>query len=169
MPRSVMTRRTRGREIALQALYILEQNPAVSPREIDQFLERRLREPALRRYAEAVVRGIAENRSQLDSLIGKVAENWSIERMAAIDRNILRLGAYEMLFIHDVPVKVVITEALELAKRYSTSQSSRFVNGILDRLQAEANEARARMSVTTVPSESGPPAEPDANPGAEPA
>ena len=68
-------------------------------------------------------------------MISEVAENWRLDRMAAIDRNILRLGAYEMLFCPEVPPKVAINEALELAKRYSTAQSSRFVNGILDRLQ----------------------------------
>ena len=74
--------------------------------------------------------------ARIDALISDVAENWRLDRMAAIDRNILRLGAYEMLFCPDVPTKVAINEALELAKRYSTAQSSRFVNGILDRLQA---------------------------------
>ncbi len=67
-------------------------------------------------------------------MIQEVAENWRLDRMAAIDRNILRLGAYEVLFCPDVPAKLAINEALELAKRYSTSQSSRFVNGILDRV-----------------------------------
>ena len=67
-------------------------------------------------------------------MITEVAENWRLDRMAAIDRNILRLGAFEMLFDDGVPAKVAINEALELAKRYSTAQSSRFVNGILDRL-----------------------------------
>jgi N utilization substance protein B len=67
-------------------------------------------------------------------MIKEVAENWRLDRMAAIDRNILRLGAYEMLFRGEVPAKVAINEALELAKRYSTAQSSRFVNGILDRV-----------------------------------
>ena len=75
-------------------------------------------------------------------MISQVAENWRLDRMAAIDRNILRLGAYEMLFCPEVPAKVAINEALELAKRYSTAQSSRFVNGILDRvLQLQVQEA----------------------------
>ena len=76
-------------------------------------------------------------------MISDVAENWRLDRMAAIDRNILRLGAYEMLFRPEVPAKVAINEALELAKRYSTAQSSRFVNGILDRvLQRQIQEAK---------------------------
>lgn len=131
-----MTRRTRGREIALQILYLLEQNPGVDAREIDRFIVRRLHEAKLRDYARALVAGVQAHQPEIDALITRVAENWRLDRMAAIDRNILRLGAFEMLYDPEIPVKVAINEALELAKRYSTAQSSRFVNGILDRLQA---------------------------------
>lgn len=131
-----MNRRTRGREIALQVLYLLEQNPGVDPAVVDRFIERRLREPRVREFAHALVAGVREHQPRIDTLIAGVAENWRLDRMAAIDRNILRLGAFEMLHCPDVPPKVAINEALELAKRYSTAQSSRFVNGILDRLQA---------------------------------
>jgi N utilization substance protein B len=132
-----MTRRTRGREIALQVLYQTEQNPGLSVEEIARFVERRLRgDQKLCEFAEALITGVQANQPRIDGLISQVAENWRLDRMAAIDRNILRLGAYEMLFCPDVPTKVAINEALELAKRYSTAQSSRFVNGILDRLQA---------------------------------
>ena len=80
-----------------------------------------------------------EHQERIDSLISQFAENWRLDRMAAIDRNILRIGAYEMLFCPEIPGRVAINEALELAKRYSTAQSSRFVNGILDRiLQSQA-------------------------------
>ena len=137
-----MTRRTRGREIALQVLYQLDQNPDFPPDEVRQFIERRLRDPALRAFADAAVVGVRKDLPLIDGMIGRVAENWSLERMAAIDRNILRLGAFELIHCPDVPPKVVINEALELAKRYSTAQSSRFVNGILDRLQGPAIEAR---------------------------
>jgi N utilization substance protein B len=130
-----MTRRTRGREIALQVLYQLEQNPGIDPAEVRRFIERRLREARLREFAEELIAGVRAHQPQIDGLIAGAAENWRLDRMAAIDRNIIRLGAYEMLFCPDVPTKVAINEALELAKRYSTAQSSRFVNGILDRLQ----------------------------------
>lgn len=131
-----MTRRTRSREIALQVLYQAEQNPGLALEEIRRFIERRLRgDGKLIEFAEALIAGVQENRPKIDAMISEVAENWRLDRMAAIDRNILRLGAYEMLFCPDVPAKVAINEALELAKRYSTAQSSRFVNGILDRLQ----------------------------------
>ena len=146
-----MTRRTRGREIALQVLYQTEQNPGLAPEEVRRFIERRLRgDRKLCAFAEELVAGVHAHQPRIDGLISEVAENWRLDRMAAIDRNILRLGAYEMLFRADTPVKVAINEALELAKRYSTAQSSRFVNGILDRLQAADPSAVA-----------GPPAEPE--------
>lgn len=129
-------RRTRGREIALQALYQMEQNPGVDPRQIDRFIDRRVKEEGMRAFARALILGVKEHQQKLDELISAVAENWRIDRMAAIDRNILRIGAFEMLHSPEIPTKVAINEALELAKRYSTAQSSRFVNGILDRLQS---------------------------------
>ena len=132
-----MNRRTRGREIALQVLYQMDQNPGLDPAERRRFIERRLRnDRRLCEFSESLIDGVKEHQAKLDEVISAVAENWRIERMAAIDRNILRLGAYEMLHRPDVPRKVAINEALELAKRYSTAQSSRFVNGILDRLHA---------------------------------
>jgi N utilization substance protein B len=138
-----MTRRTRGREIALQVLYQTEQNPGISPAEVRRFIERRLHgERRLVEFAEGLVSGVHGHRPEIDGLISDVAENWRLDRMAAIDRNILRLGAYEMLYCPAVPPKVAINEALELAKRYSTAQSSRFVNGILDRLLNHAVDRR---------------------------
>src|SRR5512135_236680 len=135
--RPIMTRRSRGREIALQVLYQTEQNPGLAPGEVRRFIERRLRgDKKLCEFAEGLVAGVQAHQPKIDALISQVAENWRLDRMAAIDRNILRLGAYEMLFCSDIPIKVAINESLELAKRYSTAQSSRFVNGILDRLQA---------------------------------
>jgi N utilization substance protein B len=131
-----MTQRTRGREIALQVLYQTEQNAGMAPAEIRRFVERRLLgDRKLVEFAEGLIAGVRAHQARIDEMISGVAENWRLDRMAAIDRNILRLGAFEMLFCPDVPAKVAINEALELAKRYSTAQSSRFVNGILDRLQ----------------------------------
>lgn len=156
-----MTRRTRGREIALQVLYQTEQNPGTAPEQTRQFIERRLRgERKLMEFAQSLVAGVEAHKPELDDLISGVAENWRIDRMAAIDRNILRIGAYEMLHCPEVPPKVAINEALELAKRYSTAQSSRFVNGILDRLQnrpAETVAAETPPAVDPKPAAPGPP------------
>jgi N utilization substance protein B len=148
-----MTRRSRGREVALQVLYQVEQNPGISPEEIHRFIERRLlSDSKLCEFTESLTAGVKEHQTGLDAMISKVAENWRLDRMAAIDRNILRLGAYEMLHCPEVPAKVAINEALELAKRYSTAQSSRFVNGILDRvLQWQTEEAEAAAKASAEP------------------
>ncbi len=140
--RLIMTRRSRGREVALQVLYQIEQNPGTPAEEVGRFIKRRLLDDRkLCEFTEGLIAGVKEHQAQIDSTISQVAENWRLDRMAAIDRNILRLGAYEMLFRPEVPAKVAINEALELAKRYSTAQSSRFVNGILDRvLQCQVSD-----------------------------
>lgn len=154
-----MTRRTRGREIALQVLYQMEQNPGLAPAEIRRFVERRLRgDKKLCEFADSLIAGVHANQPRIDELISGVAENWRLDRMAAIDRNILRLGAFEMLYCTDVPTKVAINESLELAKRYSTAQSSRFVNGILDRLQAAeaaAKQAQAQAASLAAEADAG--------------
>jgi N utilization substance protein B len=154
-------RRTRGREVALQVLYQVELNPSLPQAEVDRFLQRRLQEPRLCEFARALIAGIKAHREQIDGMITDVAENWRLDRMAAIDRNILRLGAYEMLFDEGVPVKVAINEALELAKRYSTAQSSRFVNGILDRLYTTET---ARKTPEATAAEPGVETEPESPP-----
>ena len=84
-------------------------------------------------FAQSLLDGVIGHRDQIDEQLKKIAENWKLGRMARIDRNILRLGAYEILFA-DTPDRVAINEAIELAKRYGNEQSSQFVNGILDRL-----------------------------------
>ena len=131
----IMTRRSRGREVALQVLYQLEQNSGVVNPEVRRFIERRvLGDRELVIYTIGLVEGVKKHQPQIDEAIKQVAENWRLDRMAAIDRNILRVGAFEILHRPEVPAKVAINEALELAKRYSTAQSSRFVNGILDKV-----------------------------------
>jgi transcription antitermination factor NusB len=94
-------------------------------------------------FARKLVEGVRARRAELDSLIQQAAENWSLERMAATDRNVLRLGAYELLHT-DTPPRVAIDEAVELAKRFGTAQSGPFVNGILDQLMKKAEGGRQK-------------------------
>jgi N utilization substance protein B len=164
-----MTRRSRGREVALQVLYQIEQNCEVPPEEVRAFVQRRLLgDSKLCEFTELLISGVKEHQAHLDSIISSVAENWRLDRMAAIDRNILRLGAFEMLFCPEVPAKVAINEALELAKRYSTAQSSRFVNGILDRvLQWQVQEPREQAQPTGEPPADSTPDEPPAESATE--
>jgi N utilization substance protein B len=129
-----MTRRSRAREVALQVLYQDDLNPQQPTLQTDRFLENRL-SAELIEFARSLVDGVRRNRSELDQLLGQTADNWSLGRMAATDRNVLRLGAYEILY-SETPFRVAINEAVELAKRYGSKQSAQFVNGILDRLLA---------------------------------
>jgi len=145
-----MTKRSRARAIAFQVLYEEDMNRTYNPAVGDQFLSRRLRNEELLEFARDLVAGVRRNRSDIDQRIGSVAENWSMTRMAATDRNVLRLGAYELLF-SDTPNRVAIDEAVELAKRFGSAQSGQFVNGILDRLMRNrsADAERGDSTVTT--------------------
>lgn len=105
-----------------------------------------LRTPSLVEFSRLLVHGVTAYRAELDQRIAAAAENWSVERMAATDRNLLRLGCYEIHYT-DTPVKVVIDEAIELAKRFGGAQSAQFVNGILDKLmQRKETEDRGQRS-----------------------
>ena len=145
-----MRKRTRSREFALQLLYQIDLSGA-SPDEVykdfwtkgadptfskeeKKAVEQSKKDQDVRRYADQLVRGTLENLAAIDKLIEKFTENWEMKRMAYIDRNILRLASFEILYLEDIPVKVAINEAVELAKRYGESDSSKFVNGILDRI-----------------------------------
>lgn len=128
-----MASRSRAREVALQALFQEDLNPRDSRDQVMPLLENRLKEAELREFAVSLVLGVLRNREELDAMITSKADNWSVSRMAATDRNILRLGAYEIRYT-DTPPRVAIDEAVELAKRFGSASSSQFVNGILDKL-----------------------------------
>lgn len=94
-------------------------------------------ETSIRLFAEPLIRGTLQHRDEIDAHIRRVARNWDLHRMAVVDRNILRLAVYEMMFRDDIPPVVSINEAVDIAKRFSTQDSGRFVNGILDKLRLE--------------------------------
>lgn len=157
-----MGTRRKARECAMQFLFQYDLNPAEN---LDEALERfwesqrahereaaladaspdkgepppppTAAESAVRLFAEPLIRGTLEHRDVLDALIQKHAKNWSLHRMAVVDRNLLRLAAYEMLYREDIPPVVSINEAVDIAKKYSTDDSGKFVNGILDSLRKE--------------------------------
>jgi len=129
-------RRTRARKCALEFLYMLDLRGEEMLEELEGFLEG---EPdrSVRRFARDLIEGVRREREELDRRITEATDNWVIERMAVIDRNILRLASYELLRLDDVPPKVTINEAIELAKKFSTAESSSFVNGVLDKVKSE--------------------------------
>ena len=136
----VLRRRTRAREYALHILYMADVAGPEAYEQAGAYLEKETRDPEIREYAWRLIVGVRESREEIDGWIRRTAKNWDLERMAALDRNILRIGIYELLHVEEVPPKVAINEAIEAAKRYSTAQSGAFVNGILDRVRELAGK-----------------------------
>ena len=133
-----MGKRRKARALALQLLYQLDVQGEGSPApHLDEFWTRHPVDVEVRDFAEALVRGTKLHEAKIDELISHYALHWELERMAVVDRNILRQGIFEILWACDVPPKVAINEALEVAKKFSTQESSRFINGILDRIHKE--------------------------------
>ncbi|HEU4882902.1 MAG TPA: transcription antitermination factor NusB [Longimicrobium sp.] len=130
-----MKNRSRARGWALQALYAWEQRGAAAemgmPVLQDLFASLRV-SPANRPYAEILVRLVGQNLEKIDATIVESLTNWRLERLAVVDRAILRLGTAEMMFVDDVPPRMCIREMVQLAEKYGTADSPRFVNGVLD-------------------------------------
>jgi N utilization substance protein B len=135
-----MGKRREGREAAVQFLYQDDLNKtgsAALPAALEEFWTLRESAPKTRQFATELIHGVLENREAIDERIKKVAANYELHRIAPVDRNILRVAIYEMLHTSEVPPVVCINEAIEIAKRFGSEDSGRFVNGILDKLKEE--------------------------------
>ena len=137
-----MKKRTRARELALQFLYQLDLRGPELLDETKAFFRAEEDDKSAREFATQLVNGVVEHREELDQAIRTVAQNWEIARMAVIDRNVLRMAAFELFHCPDVPHKVAINEAIELGKRFSTQNSGAFINGILDKIKSRFAEAQ---------------------------
>lgn len=138
-----MGARSSGREAALQMLFALEVGGGSAERVISAFWRETPGDPEGRTFADEAVRGVAGGLVSLDDAIRKASTNWRLERMARVDRNVLRLGAWELLHEKDVPRAVILDEAVELAKRFGSEDSGAFVNGVLDRIATDAGRVDA--------------------------
>jgi transcription antitermination factor NusB len=136
-----MRKRTLAREIALKALYQWDLLGKEMEAQLPEFCRGEANDADVAAFALDLVAGCTENVKVLDEHIAAAAENWDISRMAVIDRTILRIGTFELAFRDDIPPKVTINEAIELAKRYSTESSGVFVNGILDKVRQRLGKA----------------------------
>ncbi|WP_425398819.1 transcription antitermination factor NusB [Aeoliella sp.] len=130
-----MSRRSRAREVALQILFEDDVNPRDTVEALTSFVNARLNSPDMEEFCLSLILGVRRNQAEIDEALNAIAQNWTVNRMAATDRNVLRLGAFELKFT-ETPYKVVINEAVELAKRYGNANSAQFVNGILDKVRA---------------------------------
>ncbi len=153
-------RRTRARELALQHLYAVDQRADGLTLEPGPFLRAQTKDDEVYLFAIGLVNGCLAHRQRIDEAIRRAAENWDFERLAAVDRNILRLGVYELLFREDIPPQVTLNEAIELAKRFSTAKSGAFVNGVLDRVRGDAGREPCRAPLPRAAGEEAAP-EPD--------
>jgi len=126
--------RRKSREIAIQILYQLEINEADIEDAVETYWDAYKPSRDLKDFSSHILHGVFRHRKDIDTVIGKTSNHWSLRRMPAVDRSILRAAIFEILYCPDIPLKVSIDEAIELAKKFGTEKSSSFVNGILDKV-----------------------------------
>src|SRR5262249_53350602 len=135
-----MLPRSRAREVALQLLFQYDLNPAVPRPVMEAFAHDRLNNAEMEALSLGLYDGVLARRAQIDEQLSAAAENWRLPRMTVVDRNVLRLGAYELLF-SDTPAPAAINEAIELAHRFGSKDSPGFVNGVLDKVKNKKDVA----------------------------
>lgn len=129
-----MRKRTKARECALKILYAIDIAKEDPNKCMETYWQTNEEASDVRAYAESLVSGVTGNSKRIDTLISSYTTNWQLDRMAVIDRNVLRFATYELLFTKDIPPKVAINEAIDIAKKYGDKDSGKFVNGVLDKI-----------------------------------
>ncbi len=139
-----MRKRTKAREHALKMLYGVDITKDDCATCMERFWkDNEELDEETKKFANSIVIGVTKNRDALDKIISECATNWQLKRMAVVDRNILRFAAYELLYSKDIPPKVAINEAIDIAKKYGDADSGKFVNGILDKINKTKTERDA--------------------------
>ena len=138
-----MATRRDAREWTLQMLFRLEMNPCDNEKLFEEFFEERDAGKKGRDFAETLIKGVRDNRKEIDALIVKYAKNWDLDRMAITDRNVIRIAIYEFLYRDDIPPAVTINEAVDIAKYFNKTESGRFVNGILDSIRKDLEKKKS--------------------------
>lgn len=133
-----MRERRLAREVAVQTLYEIAQSDAAWPRALGDNIARRAANAAAAAYAERLVQCVSNHRDEIVALLRAALLYWDLERVALVDRCVLEVGTAEILYFPDVPVRVVIDEALDVVRKFSTDESAAFVNGVLDRIARES-------------------------------
>jgi transcription antitermination protein NusB len=126
-----------AREAAVQYLYQREMQGDQSDQALEEFYEMRGLSPSGKRFCNELLEGWMQHREEIDEVIAKNARNFEFNRLSAVDRNVLRIACHEILFRSDIPAPVAINEAIEIAKKYSTGDSGKFVNGVLDNIRKQ--------------------------------
>lgn len=149
-----MAKRSKARELAMQMLFLIDINSDVDEKTILHMIQERIDHEEILKFSWTLYSGTMKHRDELDEQIKKVAKNWSLSRMAVTDRNLLRLGCFELKHL-ETPASVVINESIKLAKKFGTEKSSSFINGILDKLAKNSDAQSESDDVQPIaPSES---------------
>lgn len=145
-----MRKRTKARQLALQILYQIDITQDETPALSESFWQNQKQglDDAVKQFSLELVEGIRSNREAIDKIISQYAKNWELKRMAVVDRNILRLACFELSYRPDIPPKVAINEAIELAKHFSGAEAGKFVNGILDKIKQDVSGAGPVRNLT---------------------
>jgi N utilization substance protein B len=134
--------RHRSRELALQALFQLDFNKDYSPEAVELFCKNFEVSKSARFFFSRLVEGVIQYKNEIDQFIKRFSSNWKIGRMSGVDRNIMRIAIFELLYCDDIPFKVSINEAVNLGKKYGTEESGAFINGILDSIHTFSTEQK---------------------------
>lgn len=148
-----MGARRKAREMAMQALFYMDERRDFSEETFDRFCANFAPKPDVRPYFLRLVHGVLECRIDLDALIERFSENWSLNRMSGVDRNLMRIAVFELVWCRDIPAKVSINEAVDIGKKFGTEESGAFINGILDsiRVALEKGELQGPVSAPEEP------------------
>ena len=130
-----MGTRRRARELAMQALFYMDTQQNGSPKMLERFCENFNLPQKAQPFFLKLVNGVLAAQPQIDALIERYSENWKVQRMSCVDRNVIRVAVFEMLYCPDIPPKVSINEAIDIAKKFGTGESGAFINGIVDRIR----------------------------------
>ena len=144
-----MGTRRQARELAMQALFYIDMQDNVSMQMLESFCDNFRPPKKVRPFFLKLVNGVLEVRGEIDTLIERYSKNWKIHRMACVDRNVMRIAVYELLYCGDIPAKVSINEAVDVGKKFGTDESGAFINGIMDSIRdALVNEGKLKKNAT---------------------
>lgn len=152
-----MGKRRQARELALQALYFLEEQRGDPEQALDLFCRNFMPPRKSRIFFLDLVRGVQQSRAHIDRIVETYSDHWKVFRMPRVDRNVIRVAVYEMLWLEDIPFKVSINEAIDIGKRFGTDESGAFINGILDRIRLALEKGEIDIPAGAHPAEATPP------------
>ena len=149
-----MGTRRQARELAMQVLFYIDMRDNASLQMLESFCDNFSPPKKARPFLLSLVNGVIETRGEIDTLIERFSKNWEIHRMSCVDRNVMRIAVYELLYCEDIPPKVSINEAVDVGKKFGTEESGAFINGIMDSIRdALVNEGKLKKIATEADSQ----------------